>query len=115
MRAPLKVGIAGLGTVGAAVVRLIERQRDALAARCGQPIEVVAVTARQKAKNRGIDLGRLRWLADPLALANDPGIDVFVELIGGEDDPAKSARAAAIANGKSLGPTTKAVLGGPGT
>src|SRR5437762_1098317 len=110
MRAPLKVGIAGLGTVGAAVVRLIERQRDALAARCGRPIEVVAVTARQKAKNRGIDLGRLRWLADPLALANDPGIDVFVELIGGEDDPAKSAVAAAIANGKSIVTANKALL-----
>jgi len=91
-------------------VRLIERQRDALAARCGRPIEVVAVTARQKAKNRGIDLGRLRWLADPLALANDPGIDVFVELIGGEDDPAKSAVAAAIANGKSIVTANKALL-----
>ena len=57
MRAPLKVGIAGLGTVGAAVVRLIDRQRDALATRCGRPIEVVAVTARQKGKDRGLELG----------------------------------------------------------
>src|SRR5947207_14135663 len=110
MRAPLKVGIAGLGTVGAAVVRLIGRQRDALAARCGRPIEVVAVTARQKGKDRGLELGALRWLADPLALANDPGIDVFVELIGGAGDPANSAVAAALANGKSVVTANKALL-----
>jgi len=56
MVAPLKVGIAGLGTVGAEVVRLIEGQSAALSARCGRPIHVVAVTARSKAKKRGLDL-----------------------------------------------------------
>jgi homoserine dehydrogenase len=110
MAAPLKVGLAGLGTVGATVVRLIERQRDALAARCGRPIEVVAVTARSKAKDRGIDLKRLRWVDDPVALAKDPGIDVFVELIGGEGDPAKGAIEAALAAGKSVVTANKALL-----
>ena len=110
MNAPLKVGLAGLGTVGAAVVRLIAHQRDALAARCGRPIEVVAVTARSRAKERGIDLKHLRWVDDPLALAKDPGIDVLVELIGGDGDPAKSAVEAALAAGKSVVTANKALL-----
>ena len=110
MGAPLKVGLAGLGTVGATVLRLIARQRDALAARCGRPIEVVAVTARSRAKDRGIDLTHVRWVDDPAALARDPGIDVFVELIGGEGDPAKGAVEAALAAGKSVVTANKALL-----
>ncbi len=110
MVAPLKVGLAGLGTVGASVVRLIERQREALAARCGRGIEVVAVSARARAKNRGIDLKRLRWVGDPVTLARDPEVDVFVELIGGEGDPAKAAIEAALASGKSVVTANKALL-----
>jgi homoserine dehydrogenase len=110
MGAPLKVGLAGLGTVGATVVRLIARQHDALAARCGRPIEVVAVSARSRTKDRGVDIARLRWVDDPAALARDPGIDVFVELIGGEGDPAKGAIEAALAAGKSVVTANKALL-----
>jgi homoserine dehydrogenase len=110
MATPLKVGLAGLGTVGASVVRLIERQRTALAARCGRPIEIVAVSARSRAKNRGIDLKQFRWVADPVALARDPGIDVFVELIGGERDPAKRAVETALVAGKSVVTANKALL-----
>jgi len=55
MATPLKVGLAGLGTVGASVVRLVEQQRAALTLRCGRPIEIVAVTARNRAKSRGIE------------------------------------------------------------
>src|SRR3954467_7047376 len=110
MVAPLKIGIAGLGTVGASVVRLIERQRDSLAARCGRSIEVVAVTARSRAKKRDIDARKLRWVRDPVALATDPEIDVFVELIGGSGDPAKSAVTAALAAGKSVVTANKALL-----
>src|SRR6185436_18997597 len=100
MATPLKVGLAGLGTVGASVVRLIDQQRVALAQRCGRPIEIVAVSARSKAKNRGIDLKRFRWVRDPIVLARDPGIDVFVELMGGAGDPAKRAVETALAAGK---------------
>jgi homoserine dehydrogenase len=110
MVAPLKVGLAGLGTVGTAVVRLIESERAALTARCGRPIDVVAATARDRTKDRGIDLTRLRWVSDPLALARDLDIDVFVELIGGEGDPAKSAVEAALAVGKSVVTANKALL-----
>jgi homoserine dehydrogenase len=110
MTAPLRIGLAGLGTVGASVVRLIARQRDALIASCGRPIEIVAATARSKAKDRGIDVGQLRWVDDPLALAADPDIDLFVELMGGEGDPAKSAIATALASGKSVVTANKALL-----
>jgi homoserine dehydrogenase len=110
MASSLKLGIAGLGTVGASVVRLIARQRDALATRCGRPIEVVAVSARSRGKKRDIDQKKLRWIADPVALATDAEIDVFVELIGGEGDPAKAAIAAALAAGKSVVTANKALL-----
>jgi homoserine dehydrogenase len=110
MVAPLKIGIAGLGIVGASVVRLIERQRDALAVRCGRPIEVVAVCARSRSKRRDMDLKRLRWVADPVDLAVDAEIDVFVELIGGEGDPAKAAVSAALAAKKSVVTANKALL-----
>jgi homoserine dehydrogenase len=110
MIAPLKVGLAGLGTVGAAVMELIDREQAALIARCGRPIEVVAVTARSKARKRKINVRKLAWARDPVALATDPGIDVFVELIGGADDPAKAAIAAALAAGKSVVTANKALL-----
>jgi homoserine dehydrogenase len=110
MAQPLKLGIAGLGTVGASVVRLIAHERDALAARCGRSIEVVAVSARSRGKRRDIDLKNLRWVADPVALATDPEIDVLVELIGGEGDPARAAVAAALNAGKSVVTANKALL-----
>jgi homoserine dehydrogenase len=110
MVAPLKVGLAGLGTVGAAVIDLIGREREALAARCGRAIEVVAVTARSKAKKRAVNVSKLNWARDPLALATDPGIDVFVELMGGAGDPAKGAIEAALAAGKSVVTANKALL-----
>jgi homoserine dehydrogenase len=108
MVAPLKVGIAGLGTVGSSVIRLIAE--DQLAARSGRTVEVVAVCARDKTKDRGVDLSKMRWFDDPVKLASDPGIDVFVELMGGEDDPAKSAVEAALKAGKSVVTANKALL-----
>ena len=78
MVAPLKVGIAGLGTVGAEVVRLIEQQGRTLAARSGRGVRVVAVTARSKAKKRGVDLRGIAWAKNPLALA---GISLADELL----------------------------------
>src|SRR6476660_8953723 len=110
MVAPLKVGLAGLGTVGASVVRLIERQREALTLRCGRPVEVVAVSARSRGKDRGVDIGKLRWVADPVKLASDPGIDAFVELIGGDGNPARAAVGAALKAGKAVVTANKALL-----
>ena len=110
MTEPLKVGLAGLGTVGASVVHLLERGRAKLLARCGRPIEVVAVSARSRGKKRDIDLKKYRWFADPVALASDPSIDVFVELMGGAGDPAKRAVETALASGKAVVTANKALL-----
>src|SRR5260370_2329792 len=87
MVAPLKVGIAGLGTVGAEVVRLIEQQGRILSARSGRGIRVTAVTARSKVKKRSLDLRGIEWARSPLALANYPNIDCFVALVGCAPDP----------------------------
>jgi homoserine dehydrogenase len=110
MVAPLKAGLAGLGTVGSAVVRGLERQRDLIAARCGRPIEVVAVAARSRERKRDLGSAHPRFVADPVALAADPGIDVFVELMGGDDDPAKTAIETALAAGKPVVTANKALL-----
>jgi homoserine dehydrogenase len=110
MVAPLKVGIAGLGTVGTEVVRLIEEQGRTLSLRSGRPVRVVAVTARSKVKKRGVDLRGIDWAKSPLALAADPGIDCLVELMGGAGDPALSAIEAALKAGKSVVTANKALI-----
>src|SRR6187455_2896338 len=110
MVAPLRVGIAGLGTVGAEVVRLIEAQARTLSARSGRGVRVVAVTARSKVKKRKLDLRGIEWVKSPLALANHPGIDCFVELMGGSGDPALSAIEAALKSGKSVVTANKALI-----
>jgi homoserine dehydrogenase len=110
MAEPLKIGVAGIGTVGAALIAQIADQRDTLTARLGRRIEVVAVAARSKAKQRGVNLRKLKWHSDPVSLARDPGIDVFVELMGGEGNPAKAAIEAALSNGKSVVTANKALL-----
>jgi homoserine dehydrogenase len=110
MAEPLKVGLAGLGTVGTAVLQLLEHGRDKLLARCGRPIEVVAVSARSRAKKRAVDVKALRWVADPVELAADPAIDVLAEVIGGAGDPAKRAVETALAAGKAVVTANKALL-----
>lgn len=110
MVASLKVGVAGLGTVGTALIAQVAAQRAQLSARCGRPIEIVAVCARSKSKKRGVDLNKMKWFSDPVALARDPDIDVFVELMGGAGDSAKAAVAAALTAGKSVVTANKALL-----
>ncbi|MGB6536279.1 MAG: homoserine dehydrogenase [Xanthobacteraceae bacterium] len=110
MAEPLKVGLAGLGTVGTSVIRLLESGRDKLAARCGRGIEIVAVCARSRGKKRAVDLQRFRWVADPMALARDPAIDVLVEVMGGAGDPAKRTVETALRCGKPVVTANKALL-----
>ena len=110
MSDPIRLGIAGLGTVGVGVVKIVQRQAALLAARCGRPIEIVAVSARSKDKDRGVNLTRYAWEDDPVALARRPDIDVFVELMGGSEGPAKDATEAAIASGKDVVTANKALL-----
>jgi homoserine dehydrogenase len=110
MVAPLRVGIAGLGTVGAEVVRLIESRASALASRCGRPVRVIAVTARTKAKKRSLDLRGIAWAKDPHQLAENPDVDCLVELIGGAGEPALSAIETALKAGKSVVTANKALI-----
>ena len=110
MSDPLRLGIAGLGTVGVGVVKIVERQAELLARRCGRPIKITAVSARAKGKDRGVDLSPYAWEDDPVALARRPDVDVFVELMGGADGPARAATLAAIAAGKDVVTANKAML-----
>jgi homoserine dehydrogenase len=112
---PLRIGVAGLGTVGAGVVRLLAENRDVLQTHCPRPIEVVAVSARDRGKDRGIDISKVDWVENSLDLASHPRVDVVVELIGGSDGPAKALVEAAIANGKHVVTANKALLAHHGT
>ncbi len=115
MTAPLRIGIAGLGTVGAGTFRLLAEHRDLLETRCGRRLDVVAVSARDRGRDRGIDIGAVRWCDDARALAADPDVDVVVELIGGADGIALELIRAAIDNGKHVATANKALLAHHGT
>ena len=110
MTHPLSVAVAGLGTVGAGVLKLLRDNADLVSARAGRPIAVTAVSARDRTKDRGVSLSGLRWYEDPVALAADPAVDVIVELIGGSDGPARALAEAAIAAGKPFVTANKAML-----
>ncbi|NOR62021.1 MAG: homoserine dehydrogenase [Rhodobacteraceae bacterium] len=110
MSKPLKIAIAGLGTVGAGVVKMIQTHGDLLARRAGRPLEIVAVSARSKGKDRGVDLSGYAWEDDPVALAKRDDVDLFVEVMGGEDGPAKASCEAALAAGKHVVTANKAML-----
>ena len=110
MSTPLRLGIAGLGTVGVGVLKIIRRHNNLLSERTGREIEVTAVSARSRTKNRGVDISGFAWEDDPVALAVRDDVDVFVELMGGEDGPAKAAVEAAIAAGKDVITANKAML-----
>ncbi len=107
---PIRVGIAGLGVVGAGVVRLLSEQAEMLAARSGRPIQVVAVSARDKRKKRGLPKGDWRWYDNAVEIASDPEVDVVVELIGGSSGVAKELCETALANGKGVVTANKALL-----
>jgi homoserine dehydrogenase len=110
MTKALRLGLAGLGTVGVGVLDSLARHQDILAIRAGCPLAVTGISARSKGKNRGHDLSKLAWFDDPVKLAASPDIDVFIELIGGDTGPAKDAVEAAIASGKHVITANKALL-----
>lgn len=110
MAEALRVGIAGLGTVGASVVRVLAHKSDQLTRQCGREIAVTAVAARDRNKERGIDLGNTQWFDDPVELARSADIDVFVELIGGEEGAASASVKAALEAGRHVVTANKALL-----
>jgi homoserine dehydrogenase len=107
---PLKIALAGLGTVGGGVVKLLDTNRDLITRRAGRPIEVVAVNARDRSRDRGIDLSRFDWVDDTQALALREDVDVVVELIGGADGPALALARGTIAAGKAFVTANKAMI-----
>lgn len=110
MTQPLRVGIAGLGTVGAATIRLIDQGRASITQKSGRPVDVTAVSARDRSRDRGVATDRFAWFDDPVELASSSEIDVFVELIGGEDGPALASVSAALQSGKSVVTANKALI-----
>jgi len=107
---PLRLGLAGLGTVGIGVVKIVQREAALIAARAGRPITITAVSARDRTRNRDADLSGYAWEDDPVVLAAREDVDVFVEVMGGHSGPAKQATEAAIAHGKHVVTANKALL-----
>jgi len=110
MDTALRIGVAGLGTVGAALLKILAHKDNLLSERCGRPLRVTAVNARDKSKDRGVPLDGMEWFDNPVDLAKSDIIDVFVELIGGEDGPASEAVVAALKAGKHVVTANKALL-----
>lgn len=108
--APLRIAIAGLGTVGAGVIRLLATNAGLIAARSGRRIEVVAVSARDRGKDRGVDITPFAWEDDMTALARRDDVDVVIELVGGSDGPALALSRAALGAGKGLVTANKAMI-----
>ncbi|MFA7457148.1 MAG: homoserine dehydrogenase, partial [Micavibrio sp.] len=98
----LRIGIAGLGTVGAALAGLLREHGDLVSRRAGRPIQITAVSARDRGKDRGVDLSLYAWEDDPLAIASRDDVDLVVELIGGADGVAKQLVETALENGKHV-------------
>jgi homoserine dehydrogenase len=106
----LRLGLAGLGTVGIGVVQIVQKHADLIAARSGRAVVITAVSARDRTKNRDADVSGFAWETDPVALARRDDVDVFIEVMGGHEGPAREATEAAIAAGKDVVTANKALL-----
>lgn len=115
MTPPLKIALAGLGTVGAGTLRLLKQNAELLAERGGRRIVVDAVSARHRRRDRGLDLTGLRWFDDAATMAADPDVDVVVELIGGGEGVALQVVKSALAHGKHVVTANKALMALHGT
>ena len=110
MSEPLRIALAGLGTVGGGVIRLIETNAEIIARRAGRPIVITAVSARNRGKDRGVDLSGYHWEDDMVILGERPDVDVVVELVGGADGPALALARATFEAGKALVTANKAMI-----
>ena len=110
MTQSFRLGVAGLGTVGAAVVRMVARRAETLSAATGREIRVTAVSSRDRNRDRGLDMAGITWFDDPVELARSAEVDAVVELIGGSEGAAKTVVEAAFAAGKHVVTANKALL-----
>ncbi len=107
---PLKIAIAGLGTVGAGTVRLLRQNAALLERRAGRALVLTAVAARDRRRDRGLDLAGVRWESDATALGAAADVDVVIELIGGSDGPARDLVTTALTNRKHVVTANKALV-----
>ena len=107
---PLRLGIAGLGTVGSGVIKMLLNNASLLSLRAGRQITISAVSAKSRTKKRPFDLSGIDWENNPVELAKRDDVDVFVELMGGSEGSAKEATLAAISSGKDIVTANKAML-----
>jgi homoserine dehydrogenase len=110
MAEPLRIALAGLGTVGAGLIRLVETNGELIERRAGRRLQIVAVSARDRTRDRGVDLAPYAWEDDMTALAARADVDVVVELVGGADGPALTAARNALTAGKALVTANKAMI-----
>ncbi len=110
MAEPLRIALAGLGTVGAGVIRLLSVNAALVRARAGREIRIVAVSARDRDRDRGVDLSPFEWCDDMIAMASRGDVDAVVEMVGGADGPALTLAKAAIREGKALVTANKAMI-----
>jgi homoserine dehydrogenase len=110
MSAPLKVAIAGLGTVGSGTAKLIQANADLIAARCGRPVRITAIADKIKKNDSAIDLSGITWFDDAEAMVANADADVIVELIGGAHGVAKRTVDAALAKKRHVVTANKAML-----
>lgn len=110
MNQPLRIALAGLGTVGAGTAMLLAQNADLLAERCGRRLELKAVSALDRKRNRNVELGQAVWHDDAVAMAREAEVDVVVELIGGSDGVAKAVVEAALGRGRHAVTANKALL-----
>ena len=110
MAEPLRVALAGLGTVGAGAIRLVEANADLIARRAGRPIRITAVSARDRTRDRGVDISRYAWEDDMTVMAERSDVDLVVELVGGSDGPALALARRTLGAGKGLVTANKAMI-----
>lgn len=114
MAKTIRVAVAGLGTVGGGLLKLLARRRAAFIEGYGLDFQLAGVCARERNKERGVDLSQVAWFDDPVALARADDVDLFVELIGGSDGVAKAAVEAALDAGRPVVTANKALLASHG-
>ena len=110
MAEPLRIALAGLGTVATGVIELLAANRSTIERRAGRPLEIVAVNARDRARDRGVDLSPYAWVDDMQAMAQRGDVDVVLELVGGSDGPALTLARAALDAGKAFVTANKAMI-----